>query len=486
MKRFKEAEVVEIDGVPPSISPKLIEAIRATKVFFKHHANDVILPHCFDNEEDNDSMPGIPSRRKLQQQDVVASIMGRVEEAKELEALKKEEKRRETASLAIYDWLGALTRNKYSKGDKRPPAVACLKYVWKLQEHNRPTVRRMSLHLCGSLILKNEDCRDRWQDNLLDWISSVVELKQKGVAEKNVNEVLVWQKESMAWVSELMERFPDNNKFRVAHMFLEQKGPSLHVEGGDAGKTMADWRQIRDLCLKHGEKQCEIVEKLIKRAYSCIDVLMPRLANSDEAGDKAEEKTDDDEDDDDDIDWEEGDEAVAAEVHAAAVEETLALMQTTGGLRGGDIEINLDGGVDSDRNDRAKKRLQKTITSLSTRHLPCLSTWVNGMSEADNLSLQNGSLVAMSQQDAVVRQHLLRRLMAVKRAVASVLSAASRLEIKAEAAQINIATQRNDFKTNVPQRHLGLARTIEVRRRGPSTMVTGRRSNRIRIKFGKK
>lgn len=315
----------EIDGVPPNISPKLIEAIRATKVFFKYHPNNVIQSQCF--KEDDDTLTGA-SGRNQQQQDIVASIMGRVEQAKELEARKKEAKRHEAAQIALHEWLASLPQS--GTWEKRPAAVACFKYVWKLQEHNRPTVRRMSLHLCGMLLLKNDDCRDRWQDELLDWISAVVKVKQKGVAEKYASEVLTWQKESVAWVSELMDQFPDNNKFRVAHMFLEQKGPSLNVEGGDAGKTMADWRQIRDICLKHGEKQCGIVEKLVKRAYTCIDVLMPRLANSDSIGETPEEKAADDEDGDEDIDWEEGDEDEAAETHAAAVEQTLALMQTHG------------------------------------------------------------------------------------------------------------------------------------------------------------
>jgi hypothetical protein len=214
---------------------------------------------------------------------------------------------------------------------------------------------------------------------------------------------------------------------------------------------------------------------------------MPRLANANSENPDEKAANDEDDDDDDEIDWEEGDEDEAAETHAAAVEQTLALMQTTGGLRGGDIEINLDdgeGGVDSNRDERTRQRLKNTVTSLSTRHLPCLSTWVNAMSEADNLSFQNGSLVAMSQQDVVGKQQLSHRLMEVKRAVASVLSAASRLEIRVEVAE-KTNTLRNAFQTNVPRRHLGLARAMEIRKRGPSTLVTGRRSNRIRIKFGK-
>ena len=413
----------------------------------------------------------------------MSSIMDRVEQTKQRESIKKEEARTEMMNQEMQNWLDSL--NHRNRGDKRSPAVGCLNYVWKLQHHNRPIVRRMSLHLCGHLLLQNDECRDRWQDGLLDWISSVVDVKQ--VADKYAKEIILWQKEAMLWVSYMTGRFPGDNKLRVAAMFLEQKGPSLHTEDMDVNKNMTDWRRIRDIAMMYGDRQCEIVEKLARRSYVCIDILMPRIGI--DAGEQ-DQRQDDDGDDDDAIDWEEGDEEVAAETHAAAVEQTLALMETTGGLRGGDMEIRLNhddsGGDHSNSDERTRQRLHKVVTSLSTRHLPCLSTWVNSMTEADNLLLHNGSLVAMSQEDSQKRHAISQRLMSVKRIVASVLSAASRLEIKAEEKQDTGGIPRNTFLTNVPQRHLALSQTMERRRQGPSSEVTRKRSNRIQVKFNKK
>lgn len=462
------AEFVEIDGVPPDVSPKLVEAIRAAKTFFKHHRNDVISPH-FDSELVNENS-----------RDLVASIMDRVEQAKERENRKKEDTRRNDMTLALYSWLHSLDHQ--SKGS-RSSSVACFEYVWKTQEHERPSVRRMSLYLCGHLLLRNDDCRDRWQDTLLDWISTVIQVK---VPEKFEKDALLWQKEAMLWVSEVSHQFPENNKFLVAKMYLDQRGPSLKAEGSHAGKNMADWRRIRDIALLHGVRQCDHVEKLVRRAFDSIDTLMPRVGD-DEHDDSADSLIGDDENDD--IDWEDGDEDEARETHVAAVEQTLALMETTGGVRGGDIEIRLDsngneGGDDNRRSDRERKRLQKRITSLSTKHLPCLSTWVNALNASDNLVLQNESLVSMSSDRLRERQIMLQRLSHVKRSVASVLSAASKLEVNVEERRES-GTHGSGFQTNVPRRHHGLASTMERRVRGPSSNITSKRSNRIKIKFNK-
>jgi hypothetical protein len=297
-------------------------------------------------------------------------------------------------------------------------------------------------------------------------------------------------------VAELVQAFPDCNKFRVAQLYLEQTGISFDTDGSDFSKTMADWRQIRDLALQHGMQQCNAIDKLVQRAYTCMDILIPRISeNHGKEGNESVETANCD--DDEYIAWEEGDEVAAAESHAAAVEETLALMQVTGHLQGGDLVINLNGnstyvnpgGDDRARidgiNDKARRRLERTVTSLSSRHLPCLTTWVNAMSQSDNLTLtESGALVAMSREDKDTRHAVMQRLMQTKSTVASVLVSAARMEISSGKPASGSLGSLQPL-TNVPRRHLGLSNTIEQRQRGPSTDVTRKRSNLIQIKFNK-
>jgi hypothetical protein len=250
-KRPKESAhggtIVEIDGVPPNISPKLMETIRATNAFFKHHPDDVVSPTTRMNESSD------------QQQDVLESIIDRVEQVNQREAMKTERERRARMEQELDGWLNMLN---HCKGERRSPAVGCMKYLWKLQQNRRPNVRRMSLYLCGHLLVNNQECRDRWLDGLLDWISSIVEVQH--VPEKDVQENLLWQKEAHLWLSYMMNHFEGNNKLRVAALYLEQKGPSLYTEGFNANKVMAEWRQMRDVAMMHAERQCEIVDKLVQ------------------------------------------------------------------------------------------------------------------------------------------------------------------------------------------------------------------------------
>jgi hypothetical protein len=228
---------------------------------------------------------------------------------------------------------------------------------------------------------------------------------------------------------------------------------------------------------------------LSRRGYEYIDILVPRIGTEYDVDTSKDDVNEDVDDEDDHIDWEDGDEEAGAVLHAAAVEQTLALMQTTGGLRGGDMEIRLNEGNMTENGDNryehTKEQLQKVVTSLTTRHLPCLSTWVNAMAEADTLVLVNGSLVAMSREASEKRCLIAQRLMDLKRSVASVLSHASRLEVKAVAKRDVDYIPRNAFLTGLPQRHLSLSRTMERKRLQPSSDAYKKRSNRIQVKLNK-
>lgn len=179
---------------------------------------------------------------------------------------------------------------------------------------------------------------------------------------------------------------------------------------------------------------------------------MPRVAPSEESiilseGEACGENQElhggdnDHDDDEDNIDWEEGDEE---EQHAAAVEHTLALMETTGALRGGDVEIDLNTQATStdmpsssalEHIERAQKRLQKVTNSLATRHLPCLTAWVSAMIQADSLVVQGGALIAMSTDQCQKRQNLQQQLIELKSRVATTLKSASKLRIDVQQQQ---------------------------------------------------
>ena len=404
-------------------------------------------------------------------------------------------------------------RNPSSKSDRPSVALSCFLYAWRLQlEHGRVAPRRASLHLCGLLLEKSRDCRFHLaQDENLDtWIAALT--CTPDTAWKNLEQAKqqlpYWQREAEMLLSFLVEQrgygtlYP---KLGVAHKRLRQLLPNIftttnpnnisdasHNSGSNSG-NMIDWRQSRDIALKNGPKEIKRVEKLIERVYGCFDVLVPRVGSeyhvppiarhpSGNTSTKPPEQgsavaTFAGDDDDDDIDWEDGDdeedahqigiddtdhEPQSKESHVKAVEATLAAMEASGGLRGGEIEIEFGQGG-TDRSDTHVRRqhlhvlppatatmqpqgsnnqyssetmeaLQKYVRLLNDRHMPRLSAWVEGLTNSDNLTpTLNGSrevssaLVSLG-ADTVRRRHeLLEQLANLKKTVASVLSSAMKL-----------------------------------------------------------
>lgn len=494
-KRRRADNAVSIIGVPPAVSAALVEAIRKTKSFFKYHPKEVI-PIRFRDE--------IIQAKSVPRESVVSAILDRVEQSRSIESRKKAEKSREKMSSAIEYWLEALGKTNSDVDSQRVAALGCFHYTWKLQEHELPIVRRTSLYVCGSLLLKDAQCRSSWKEHLLTWTTALTDLKH--IPDKYCEEMMVWQQEGRKCISEFVKSFPDDNKFQVALMCIEQRTPMLNGDkDAYSSKNMADWRRIRDIALKHGQKQCKVVEKMLDRAYACMDILMPRIGVDDpekaiklKSRDSEITGVDYDDDDDDLVDWEEGDEMVVANTHAAAVEQTLTLMQGTGDLQEGTIEIKFDSRVNEKTTDTrieyARNKLQKYVSSLGTKHLPCLSSWVNSLSQADNLILKNGSLVAMCSKDVILRNDLMKHLSSVKRNVASVLSAASQLKIIAgeEMRHDSRGATHSNWRSqlsnaSVSNHHISLSRSIDRRGRAKlSCEVTRRRSNQIQIKFNKK
>jgi hypothetical protein len=199
--------------------------------------------------------------------------------------------------------------------------------------------------------------------------------------------------------------------------------------------------------MKHGAREIAATERLVRRAHACLDALVPRMGVQDGSSSISDSVliNGNDEDDDGDFDWEEGDEHAqlasrdvdeSSTDHAAAVERTLAVMESSGGLQGGTLEISLSTRTDDIEdaghvaNEQAREILCQTAEKLSSRHMPRLSAWIDALTKADGLRLDGQSLVAMSVKDSRYRADLLQRLLDIKRTVASVLSSARRLGIE--------------------------------------------------------
>eukprot|EP00531_Pseudo-nitzschia_arenysensis_P014697 CAMPEP_0116136364 /NCGR_PEP_ID=MMETSP0329-20121206/11684_1 /TAXON_ID=697910 /ORGANISM="Pseudo-nitzschia arenysensis, Strain B593" /LENGTH=623 /DNA_ID=CAMNT_0003631225 /DNA_START=49 /DNA_END=1917 /DNA_ORIENTATION=+ len=299
------------------------------------------------------------------------------------------------------------------------------------------------------------------------------------------------QKEAMVLLSHLLDQGHGKRyvKLAVAAKSLKHRCMASMLQSGDYGSTppgMANWRKLRDFAMLHGHREIRKVGKLLDLADECLEILVPRIdgirrpsrswkrSGEDQKGgeQKSEENQqendnekvnggDDDlsDSDDDDIDWEDGDEmetnhanSITTEQHShlSAVESTMAAMEKTAGntlFSGGRLEINFDRRVDEDTTTtagtgtdknaadekKARRTMQKIVSKLATRHLVRLSAWLDGLRNSDNLvAAESASLVALSPAKDELRRELIGRLSALKQDVSTVLSSASRLNIRGQ------------------------------------------------------
>jgi hypothetical protein len=161
----------------------------------------------------------------------------------------------------------------------------------------------------------------------------------------------------------------------------------------------------------------------------------------------------------------------------------------------------------------ARARLTKCVGILFDRHMPRLTAWVEGLTCADGLVLQQkdgaaSCFVTMSQDLVHRRKDVLGTLLEVKSTVASILQSAQRLGIQeATTASANESREqgssRNNTTTTTDQpaarhhplvavnlasstRHEGLETSFQRRQRlAPYSDVSRSRSNRIQIKYRK-
>jgi len=487
-----QPDLAEILGVPSDLTPLLVESLRSATKFF---SNADTPQNPFSEDKDPINTPS------EQSSSVVDSILNRMASSEEE---KKQQKRQERMEEDRQSWLSAVKRKakECHKGSSTVP-LSCFRYLWDLsQEHSRVAVRRASLNLFGCLLSKSSECRMHVssEDILLKYVTCVVEAKNvKASSEKQVS---CWQEEALDWFTYLSESYGDfYPKFRVARQFLQQRCSSSMETQGNLGINMPDLRRIRDIAMQYGDREIVKVDKLIRRAHQCLDVLVPRMGVVVEreaaaavpkgAGDAA-----DNDSDDDDIDWEDGDEEFDegnTEEHADAVERTLAAMASSGGLQGGHIEIHLES-KEEDQEDspdamdeNTHKLLQKTVQSIESRHMKRLSSWVNALIKADGLVLNEGkSLVVMPADVARSRGYLLQKLLDRKQTLASILASAAKLGIAVDSgaavAPSDDTLQPAAVATNIPPPRQTAVLATAARRRYDNK-VSRRRSNKLQIKY---
>jgi hypothetical protein len=364
------------------------------------------------------------------------------------------------------------------KKEKKPIPYSMFLYLWEMQQqHNRVAVRRSALLLSALLLQKSKDCRFYIDQDtcLADWVTNIFAANNLTVVWKNpdraVRELPLLHREALSLLDHLIHKGYGRiyAKLGVAAKNLKRQCTSLNVSEESDSTTpnsMAIWRKLRDIALLNGEKEIQKVEKLLIRADTCLEILVPRIGGiDDQLPDESRRRTnedqhkenksedhnnviddsDDDSDDDSGIDWEDGDDVEKGKLssakdeqysHLSAVEMTISAMEASGTHE--ELEINFDRRVNEEEcedntADNIRKKLEMTIQKLASRHLIRLSAWLDGLRNSDSLVLMDSaSLVSLSSKSIELRLKLIKRLSVLKEDVTRVLSSASRLNIQVD------------------------------------------------------
>ena len=445
-----QVECLDIPGVPMNVTPIFVNAIKVTTKFFQRASEPYGVDRTRKDSLDGDKPPS----------SAYDSWMNRVEAATETPSVEETEQKERQIRMeeAIQRWLGAVKKfvpgrkattqdtQQEEKEEKASVPYACFLYLWDLQqEHSRVPVRRAALYMSGLLLQRSKDCRFHMEQDgtLSTWITNIV---AENVDWKNhdraAKQLPLLQREANILLGNLVDQGYDTlyPKIGVAAQRLRQQCPNLEATDSKIS-SMTDWRRLRDIALTYGEEEIRRVTKLVDRSNRCLVILVPRMGGS-----SSDQKViAHDEESDDDIDWEDGDDfddgvslTASNMEHLAAVERTLAAMESTGGLRGGEIEVDFE---KTDNVNESKEREDpnyseafdmfcKCVKVLTRRHMTRLSMWVDGLTNADNLVLENSSLVSLPSVTAQQRYELVERLSNLKQEVSSILSSASKLNIE--------------------------------------------------------
>lgn len=374
---------------------------------------------------------------------------------------------------------------------------------------------------------------------------------------RKIIQLALLQKEAIALVSHLLDKGFGSRYVKLAVAAKSLKHRCIALETCDLDTTsvtppgMANRRKLRDFALLHGQKEIQKVGKLLDLSDECLEILVPRIdgirrpsrswkrqsisGGNQDLGRGLEEKKQvenqeksrpdntngdvdySESDDDDDIDWEDGDEvetnnkilAIGEQnLHLSAVESTMAAMEKTAGntlFSGGRLEINFDQRVDDEDDvrtgnethvpdeNKARRKLEKIVQKLSTRHLVRLSAWLDGLRNSDNLvHVDSASLVSLSPAKDELRRELISRLSALKQDVSTVLSSASRLSIRVQDGMNNDRAQTPEANDSATvDRNRNAVASLEGMPAAPAsraelpTKRIAKKKRRIKISYNK-
>ena len=519
-------EYPNIPGVPMEVIPSFVHGLQSATKFFQRATTVTIADSSRNHNKTQNERSSPPESTS-----VMERLMDRVDSsaaASNSSELTQQEERKHRMEVALEHWLDSV--KKFVKMDNRKrnlpeedriatstatserPSVpySCFVYLWGLQQdHERMAVRRAALYLMGVLLQKSRDCRCYLDQDthLATWVCNIVAVEEHVVwknADHAASQIALYQQEAEYLLQSLVEQgyghiYP---KIFVALQRLRQQCPNLQGNSPASSSSMVDWRRLRDLALEHGQEEIRRVTKLVERAHACLDIIVPRLGNGQIGLVKESEIAQHEGIDEDDVDWEEGDkfddgDLVDYASHATAVERTLAVMTSSGGLRGGELEINFGNANDdepplptdearSNQLARTMARLEKCVGFLANRHMPRITAWVEGLTLADNLVFAASSLVLLPTNLAQQRLEILEALHESKRVIASVLAAAQKLQLPVQSKAPGCS---DDSRNPAPNPNLGTtvsSFTSALRRsRHPTTASSSRRghANRIQIKY---
>ena len=423
------AQQQRIDGVPPSLTPVLLHAIKSRRKYLSKlgvgqnqpsptaaeaaaesaaDTGDVLARVAARSEQEQErrrAAEDADSPLRLASEDATTAFLNGV--------------RREAASSG----RGGRSENGWTieqrggKGTTESVPVACLSFLLGLFSADDGSVklatRRAALALASELLQRSAECRESFAaaERLRQYIEvvSIMATSNHANADNDCDTALklLVQQEAARLLSETSDRFGTHYpRLTVAARFLEEREGIVLSRSSTTSSTgttnasgladlvsnnaMAELRRGRDLAMAKIGKAHGRIRKILSRADECFEILVPRIGGIGSApypdqsvvaltskglGDDGDE---DDEEDDDDIDWEEGDDddkAVGAskahlpEDHEKAVERTLAQMGRSRGIVDGGIEISLGRGGDADATGGGIDGGASAVTAAAARDM---------------------------------------------------------------------------------------------------------------------
>ena len=515
--RDSAAAAQRIDGVPPSLTPVLLHAIKSRRKYLSKLG-------VGQNQPSPTAEAAAAPTAATGTGDVLARVAARSDQEQKrhraaedadspLERLASEDAtatflngaRREASSSG----RGGRSENgwtieQHGEGTTESVPVACLSFLLGLFSADDGSVklatRRAALALASELLQRSAECRESFAAaeplrQFLEVVSNMATSNHNADNDGDTALKLLVQQEAARLLSETSDRFGTHYpRLAVAARFLEEReGVVLPRSSSSAGtnasgladlvsnNAMAELRRGRDLAMTKIGKAHGRIRKILSRADECFEILVPRIGGSAPAkgpdqGDVAltskglgDDGDEDDEEDDDDIDWEEGnddDEAVGAskahlpEDHEKVVERTLAQMGRSRGIVDGGIEISLGRGGETEATGGGIDSGASAATAAAAREM--LGRCVQLLSET-HLPRLSFWAECLGKADMMVQQLAQQDGSTTQTPQTSLVAMTSSLRKKrAETLSLVLALKRDSAKTIVSAARLGIGNAASV------------------------